>query len=1180
MKPGWVFCLLGFWGLFLPAAAQCPVTDFTLAVSACRNQAVEVFNSSAPGTYSWDFCSGDFQQIPSAQLAFSLAGANGRPGIELVYDTKWYAFVTGTFTSLLYRVDFDNGLQAAPTAIINLGNLGGAINQPGQIRVINQGGQWYGILHNTTGELLRLDFGAQVSNTPVANVLINGVGSINSGLAIGKDPVNGYVALLSNAANQFSVIRLGNLLTAPNPLTDVLTTAAVPNPNNLGDVDLIQVCGNWYGLADNLGNGNIYRLDFGASLFSIPSITQVQSLTAANPGRLRWAREGENFYFLALALDGTLTRGSFGTSVTNIPSLTPEGSLGVLPASMYGLGMVKENSVWTILGINQANGQVFRIEYVDNCSASPKTSPAASPIVSYASAGTYSVSLENTSGSIVGVKERSITVSGQVAPDIDFTSLNNCAMSNVQFTSVNSSGNIVNYNWNFGDSQTSGAVNPSHSYAAAGTYQPRLVVTASNACINSITHPLTIYNPPVADFSLPPITPICTNQTYTFTNTSSYDLPSNPIWEWRVNGVLQSAQADLTTTFAAAAPQEIRLKAKIPGCENEMIKNIGSVQVGPTVDFVVGDDCALNAVPFTNTSSGVDAGFSWNFGDGTPSSPLVDPLHSYPNPGTYAVSLTGSNVGGCQNQTTKSITIYSNPQPDFSVGLPPFSCSNTPTPFQNTTPPLTDSNITSWSWSFGDPLSGTSTQRDPSFTYTAGGNYSVTLTASSDQGCSQSINKPITIGTSPVADFVLGPACVNQATQFTDISSGGVQSRSWQIGSGAFITANPTYIFSAPGNYSATLTVTAAGGCTSFRTKPVSVPPLPVLVMNMENPCAGQPTTFTLIDATVPPVADGVIGWQWNIAGTPVSGNPAVHTISLTGMSPYTVTTTHTSGCVYTQSGNVDIHPTPMADFSAAPDRGDPPLTVQFQNLSTGASQYLWSFSGKTPGISTVVSPAYTFVELGEYTATLAATNSFGCTDIHSMPIQVLLSSVDLELTSFALSPDPLTGKSRATVTIKNSSNIPITSTEIALHLSEKAVVNESLSISLLPGASVTSTLSFTFDPSQFEARFVCAEILSEKDVQQDNNRKCISLDEEDYVFAPYPNPSAGPMQVDWVSEKSGTVRITVFNSQGRQEYQWDTPSAAGLNQSIHDLAFLAAGIYLVTIQTSTTIQTMRFIRF
>lgn len=1179
MRPASFVCLTLFFGPFLPAAAQCPTTDFTLAATACRNQAVEVFNTAAPGIYSWDFCSGDFQQTPTAQFSFTLAGANGRPAIEFAFDSKWYAFVTGTFTSLLYRLEFDNGLQAAPTSIVNLGNLGGAINQPGQIRLINQGGHWYGVLHNTTGELLRLDFGTQLSNTPVADILISGVGSVNSGLALARDPIDGYVAVLSNATNQFSMIRLGNLLTTPNPLMDVLTSAVVPDPNNLGDVDLIQVCGNWYGIADNLGNGNIYRLNFGASLFSLPGITQVQTLTAANPGRLRWAKEGEQYYFLVLALDGTLTRGSFGTSVTNIPSLTQEGNLGgVLPASMYGLGLVKENSVWTIMGVNPVNGQVFRIQYADNCSASPKTSSATNPVILYADAGTYSVSLENVSGSAVGVKEKSISVSGLVAPDIDFTSINNCATANVQFTPVNSSGNIVNYNWNFGDGQTSVVVNPLHSYASAGTYQPRLVVTASNACINSTQHTLSIYNPPIADFNLPAVTPICTNQPYSFTNTSVYDPLSTPAWEWRVNGILQSSQPDLTSSFASPTSQEIRLKAKIPGCENEMIKNIGTVLVGPIVNFTVNDDCANAPVSFANSTTGADAGYSWTFGDGGTSN-QGQPVHTYAVPGNFTATLTGSNIAGCQNQVSHTVRIYSVPQPDFSIGLPPFSCSNSPTLFQNNTPDLTDSNINGWSWSFGDPGSGTSTQRDPSFTYLAGGDYSVTLTATSDQGCSATKNKTVSIGTSPVANFVFSPACVNRSTQFTDISTGGVQSRLWQIGPATFSSATPTYTFASSGTYTASLTVTATGGCTSMKSISVTVPVPPSLIISAQNPCQGQTTVFTVSDNSVPPTSDGFTGWQWNIAGVITTGNPASQVVSLSGNSPVSVTTTHASGCTYTKSSSVMIHPSPVADFSASPDRGDPPLTVQFQNLSSGASQYSWVFSGSSTGLSTATSPVYTFLELGDYTATLTAINSFGCSDTQQVQIQVLTSSVDLELLQFSLTPAATTGKLKCAITIKNNSNIPLAAAEVALNFSGGAVVNEVLDINLSPGATITRTLAFTFDPLQVQGGFVCAELLSEKDGNPGNNRQCISLANQEYVFDPYPNPSTGAVHLDWIATVPGSARITVFNSQGRREYEWETLSTTGLNQSVHDFGFLASGVYLVTIQTTSGTQTRRFIR-
>ena len=49
----------------------------------------------------------------------------------------------------------------------------------------------------------------------------------------------------------------------------------------------------------------------------------------------------------------------------------------------------------------------------------------------------------------------------------------------VQFTdgSTDSDGTIASRAWTFGDTQTSTATNPSHTYASAGTYTVRLTVT-------------------------------------------------------------------------------------------------------------------------------------------------------------------------------------------------------------------------------------------------------------------------------------------------------------------------------------------------------------------------------------------------------------------------------------------------------------------------------------------------------------------------------------------------------------------------------------------------------------------------------------------------------------------------------------------------------------------------------
>lgn len=1166
-------------GMLTPCFAQCPTTDFSLPSSACRDERMETMNLSASGDYSWDFCAGDFGGSPTADSGWTIPGVNGRPGIDLAFDGKWYAFVTGTFSGTLYRMEFDNGLGTNPTSIVNLASLSGSLNQPGQIKIIKEGGQWYGLLHNTSGELLKLTFGSTLSNVPAVSSLISGIGYINSGLAVGRDEVHGYVAALTDANNQAVLIRLGFTLTTPDPVADVVRSATVPNPNNLGDIDLINVCGTWYGFADNLGNGNIYRLDFGSSLFSGPAITQLTTLTSSNPGRLRLVREGEEYFIFVLSLDGSFTKGALGTSITGSPVMSNEGTLGVLTSSMYALGMTKENSIWTILGVNQSNGQFYRINYNNSCSASPMVSALAAPTVIYSTAGTYLVTLENSTATGVGAKSSAITVSPNQSPDITVSASGSCAAAPVQFTSSNVSGDLVGYAWDFGDSQVSSSADPVHIYANPGLYSSKLTVTATNGCKNTAIHPLDIFLAPVADFSLPVVSPICTNSNYSFTNTTGYAPASSPTWEWKLNGQPVGNQEDLDITFSDPGPQEIRLKASIPGCDSEIAKSIPSALVGPDIIFDAADDCALSSVPFVNTTTGADAGYSWDFGDGSPASTVAQPAHVYTAPGNYTVTLTASNVAGCNNFATQNISIFSVPQPDFSVAAPPFSCSSSSTLFQNLTPPPADSNISAWLWSFGDPGSNTSAIQEPSFVYSAGGTYSVSLTATSDAGCVNTLTKPVTIGTSPVANFVLGPACVDAPTQFSDISSGGVQSRVWQIGTSTFSSVNPTYTYTTPGNYTATLTVASANGCTNMVSKPVNVPVPPTLTLQVENPCEDQPAVFTLVDATVPPASDPANNWQWNIGGTLVSGNPATAVVSLAASTPVSVITAHASGCSYTQFYPTTIHPTPVADFQALPDRGDAPLTVQFQNLSSGATQYRWVFNDKIPVTSTDTSPVYTFLELGDYSAQLTATNTDGCSDSISMPIQVLIPEIDLEVTSFSLFPDPATGKLKPSLTLLNKSNIPVVVVEVILLLSDRANVSEALTVNLSPGASVTKTLTAVVDPAQFVDPFVCVEVASEKDLTPGNNKSCINFSDEDYIFDPYPNPSTGPVQVDWISDQAGLAYVTIVNSQGRTEYYWETPSQPGLNRSLHDLSFLAAGIYFVTVRTSTSVETRRIVR-
>ena len=146
-------------------------------------------------------------------------------------------------------------------------------------------------------------------------------------------------------------------------------------------------------------------------------------------------------------------------------------------------------------------------------------------------------------------------------------------------------------------------------------------------------------------------------------------------------------------------------------------------------------------VTFTDTSTGTVTGWDWNFGDGNFASDngKQNPSHVYEIPGTYTITLTAMNTGGNTTSTQVStVTVSAVPPP----AVPIASFIATPT---SGTAPLTvafdASGSTSdpavwatWRWSFGD---GTfSSLKNPNHTYTAGGNYTVSLVATNLGGTS------------------------------------------------------------------------------------------------------------------------------------------------------------------------------------------------------------------------------------------------------------------------------------------------------------------------------------------------------------------------------------------------------------------------------------------------------------
>ena len=242
-------------------------------------------------------------------------------------------------------------------------------------------------------------------------------------------------------------------------------------------------------------------------------------------------------------------------------------------------------------------------------------------------------------------------------------------------------------------------------------------------------------------------------------------------------------------------------------------------------------------VQFTDRSTGNITSWLWDFDDGTTS---IDryPIHTFQDPYSYTVSLT---VTGPDGSDTETKTAYiqgftpSIPEADFSKQPISMDAPMTVQFVDESTCPahyMSRANglivgsmdsadhggITTWLWDFGD--SESSEERNPVHTYKNPGTYTVTLKVIGPAG-SDTITKQnyitLMMPSVPVANFIGQPRTGDGPliVQFTDSSSGYIESRLWNFGDGATSTEqNPThtYMYKNIANYTVSLTVTGMGG--------------------------------------------------------------------------------------------------------------------------------------------------------------------------------------------------------------------------------------------------------------------------------------------------------------------------------------------------------------------------------
>ena len=596
----------------------------------------------------------------------------------------------------------------------------------------------------------------------------------------------------------------------------------------------------------------------------------------------------------------------------------------------------------------------------------------------YTNVGTYNVTLtvSNAYGYNISAP---VTISVLELPAAAFnaTPTEGNAPLAVQFTDE-STGNVTAWAWDFGDGTWFNTTNPvernaTHTYTNVGTYN--VTLNASNAYGYNISAPVTItvLEPPAAAFTAN-VTEGNAPLAVQFTDTSSQTPTS---WFWDFGDETNSTEQHPVHTYESPGIYNVSLTASNAyGFSIETKTDYIIVLAPPVANFTANVTVIPvgAAVQFNDTSTGNITTRSWAFGDDTNTSTEQNPVHIYTSPGTYTVNLTVSNAYG---EDTESKVAY------IDVGYPP-AANFTANVTEGNAPLTVQFNDTStgeptnWSWNFGDGTN--SIEQHPIHTYTAVSNYTVTLNASNAYGYDVSAPTQIIVLEPLVAGFNATPTEGNAplVVQFTDESTGNVTTWLWNFGDGnTSDVQNPAYTYTEPGNYTVNLTATWPGG-SGTKTKPeyitVLEPPKAAFTANVTVIPVGAAVQFT--DNSTGNITTRF--WAFgDDTNTSTEQNP-VHIYTSPGTYTVNLTVSNAYGeDTESKVAYIDVGYPPAANFTANVTEGNAPLTVQFNDTSTGEpTNWSWNFGDGTT--STVQNPAHTYATAGNYTVTLNVTNAYG----------------------------------------------------------------------------------------------------------------------------------------------------------------------------------------------------------
>ncbi len=622
------------------------------------------------------------------------------------------------------------------------------------------------------------------------------------------------------------------------------------------------------------------------------------------------------------------------------------------------------------------------------------------PPHTYASLGTYKVTLTTTNAGCSSTISRNIIIADQT-PDFTTSSAEGCRPAPFTFTAKPPNPGLVKtYTWNFGDGSPAGSgATVSHSYLNTGFYNIQLTTVDTFGCTYTAKKDSFIrVNGPIAKFSSTTNSG-CKGLIATF-NDSTITTGDNPIVNWTFDfgdGVRQSFTAPpFQHQYDSVGDYNVKMVVTDSrGCSDSVSYRefviISTLKAGFTTS---GQTCPGAPLGFTNqTISDLPYTSVWNFGDSL-SATVTNPSHAFADTGFYTVQLIVKDLFGCEDSITiPNIVRVGLPEASFTANALKTYCIPFEAKFTNTS--------TYYQSSVWDLAPGISTQQNPSTYYTSKGVYPIKLTVTSPGGCKDTAMQTLTVFTPEDGTITYSPleGCTPVKVSFDAFSE--MDARFiWDFGDGNVSDTTVNVIDHTYRDFGRfvpkVILIEPTGSCTVplTGTKPIFLLGVKAKY-TLDNYFFCDSGKVTVLDSTTS--NDPIRNYEWDFGdGTTYSSTAPTHTYTKPGLYNVSLVVNTEIGCTDTLiKGPIKVVESPLISVNydtviCALDRIS--HMGIFDRPDTSLVRWTWTFpNGNSSQDQNPVLQQYKTP--GNYTVTTIATNTSGCADtvvksllVHALP--------------------------------------------------------------------------------------------------------------------------------------------------------------------------------------------------